>query len=77
MGKGLIVCFGASTDDKKQIYIMYVRSLLEQSAIVWHSSLSAQNRRDIERVQKSAIRIILGNQYVGYKKSLEQLGIEL
>ena len=42
-----VAAFGASIDDKKQIYIMYVRSLLEQSATVWHSSLSAQNRRDL------------------------------
>ena len=53
--------FGASIGDLKIIYILFVRSLLEQSATVWHSSLNAQNKADLERVQKSACRIILKN----------------
>ena len=35
-----IVSFGAPIQDLKQIYILFIRSLLEQSATVWHSSLS-------------------------------------
>ena len=58
-----------------QFYILFIRSLLEQSATVWHSSLSQQNVNDLERVQKSAMKIILGNKYTGYKKSLLKLDI--
>ena len=53
-----------------------MRSLLEQSATVWHSSLTVENREDLERVQKSAVRIILGERYDGYKKSLLKLNME-
>ena len=67
--------FGASVSYMKDIYILFVRSLLEQSATVWHSSLSQQNISDLERVQKSAMKIILGNKYTGYKKSLLKLDI--
>ena len=70
-----IASFGASVSDMKDIYILFVRSLLEQSATVWHSSLSQQNISDLERVQKSAMKIILGNKYTGYKKSLLKLDI--
>ena len=51
--------FGASRDDLKTIYISYVRSVLEQNAVVWHSSLTEENCQDLERVQKSACKLIL------------------
>ena len=56
--------FGASVDDMKEIYFLFIRSLLEQSATVWHSSLSQQNISDLERVQKSAMKIFLGNKAI-------------
>ena len=71
-----VASFGLSKEEMKNIYILFVRSILEQSATVWHSSLTVQNREDLERVQKSAIRLILGNQYQGYKKSLKILEME-
>ena len=50
--------FGVPQEDLKSIYIAYVRSILEQSAVVWHSALSAENRNELERVQKSASKLI-------------------
>ena len=67
--------FNIGTDDMKTIYILFVRSQLEQSAVVWHSLLTEENRADLERVQKSALRIILGSQYKGYKNALEKLDL--
>ena len=71
-----VASFGASEDDLKDIYFLFVRSLLEQSATVWHSSLTQENIEDLERVQKSAVKIILGPKYNGYKKSLIKLYME-
>ena len=68
--------FRASIKDLKCIYFSYIRSQLEQSASVWHSSLTQQNITDLERVQKTAMKIILQNQYKGYKKSLNHLNID-
>ena len=68
--------FGAPVQDLITIYILFIRSLLEQSATVWHSSLSQENSNDLERVQKSAIKIILKDKYKGYKKSLAHLGLD-
>ena len=68
--------FGASEDDLKTIYFLFVRSLLEQSATVWHSSLTQENSDDLERVQKSAVKIILGQHYENYEKSLVKLEME-
>ena len=68
--------FGAPIQDLKDIYILFVRSLLEQSATVWHSLLTKENTEDLERVQKNALRIILKDQYQTYKKALVKLGLE-
>ena len=62
--------------DLRKIYLTYIRSVLEQSAVVWHSSLSSKNRRDLERVQKVAVRVILGKNYTSYKNGLQKLNIE-
>ena len=71
-----VASFQVEKNDLKIIYFLFVRSLLEQSAVVWHSSLTIENSEDLERVQKSAVRIILGDNYVGYKKSLMKLEME-
>ena len=71
-----VASFGASVSDLKTIYFLFVRSQLGQSAVVWHSSLSAENKNDVERVQKSALKIILGAKYKGYKRALNDLSIE-
>ena len=41
------------------IYIIYIRCYLEQSCVVWHASLTEQQRTNLERVQRVALRIIL------------------
>ena len=52
--------FGTSQMELKGVYILFIRSLLEQSAVVWHSSLTEENINDLERIQKTACKIILG-----------------
>ena len=71
-----VASFSPPLEDLKTIYTLFVRSILEQSAVVWHSSLTQQNINDLERVQKSGMRIILGNEYVGYKRSLQRLEMD-
>ena len=68
--------FTTLTEDLKIIYLSYVRSLLEQSSVLWGSSLSEENKSDLERVQKNACRIILGKNYTSYEESLHLIGIE-
>ena len=68
--------FGASLSDMKEIYIIFIRSILEQSSNVWHSSLTQENIDDIERVQKSALRIILNYRYKTYNNALNVLEID-
>ena len=67
--------FGTSIKELKNIYILFVRSQLEHSATVWHSSLIEDNRNNFDRVQKSAVKIILGDKYKHYQQALEYLNI--
>ena len=71
-----IASLGASIEDLKIIYFLFIRSHLEQSATAWHSCLTVENSNDLERVQKSAVKILLGNQYNGYENSLLRLKME-
>ena len=48
---------------------------MEQSAAVWSSSLTLKNINDLERVQKSAVRIIYGKPYESYSATLRDLNI--
>ena len=65
--------FNPPSSDLKLIYIQYIRSLLEQSCVLWHASLTSEDRDNIERVQKNAMRIILGENYTPYDDALETL----
>ena len=47
-----ILSFGATKEEMVHIWIVYCRSLLEQSAVVWSSSLTQLNKNDLERTQK-------------------------
>ena len=68
--------FTKSQQDLKSIYLTYIRSALEQSAVVWHSSLTSKNRKDLERVQKAAVKVIMGSNYTTYKEGLQDLKIQ-
>lgn len=58
------------------IYKTFIRPVLEQSCIVWHSSLTSENSSDLERVQKAAVKLIMGTKHESYEKSLEVLKLE-
>ena len=68
--------FKVPKEDLKTIYIAYIRSILEQSAVVWHPSLTLQNIEDLERVPKSAFKIILKHKYNDYKQGCELLSLD-
>ena len=68
--------FTCNKSDLKKIYIQQIRSKLEQSAVVWHSSLTQKCKNKLERVQKSALRIILGEHYLNYKNALKVLNLQ-
>ena len=71
-----LVEFSVPTEDLVNIFILYIRSILEQSCQVWHSNLTLENTMDLERVQKNALKIILKDQYISYDNALTTVGLE-
>ena len=68
--------FSIPTHELITIYIDFIRSVVEQSAVVWHSSLTEENRTDLESVQKIALRIILKDEYDNYESALMKVSLE-
>ena len=58
------------------IYVLYVRSVLEYCSVLWHSTLTLSQSESIERVQKTSLKIILGQNYCGYENALKDCGLE-
>ena len=67
---------GASVDDLKDVFIKQVRSVLELAVPAWNAALSQVEKKDIERVQKTALHIILGDSYHSYVNALDIVKLE-
>ena len=67
--------FQVNIQDLIHIYMIYIRSVLEQNSVVWSSAITCAESVSIERVQKCALRIILKNQYKDYSNALSVVNI--
>ena len=70
-----VATFTKDTEDLKSIYTLFIRSMLELNSNVWHSSLTEENEQDLERVQKTAFKIILGKKYTTYQNAQNVLSL--
>ena len=68
--------YGASTDDLIDVYEKQCRSVFELAVPVWNAGLSVSNCNQIERVQKTAFAIILGENYTSYSSALKKLQMD-
>ena len=66
---------GVGIEDLIDIYKLYIRSLTEYCATAFHSSLTLEQSTDLERIQKTCLRVILGDNYVSYTAALEMTGL--
>ena len=67
--------YGLTTGDLVLVYIGFVRPVLEYACQVWHPGLTVAECKSIERVQKRACRIILGQNYTCYSSALTELSL--
>ena len=68
--------FTSKVSELKQIYTSKVRSHLEYGVNVWNSGLTKHQVFNIERVQKSAIKVILGKYFTNYSDALKNLNLD-
>ena len=64
---------GANTEELVDVYQKQVRSMMELAVPVWEPGLSVAESMQIERVQKAAFSIILGEDYFSYNQALSTL----
>ena len=71
-----VYSFGATTDEMVHMWVVFCRSVVEQSCVVWHSSLTQENSDDIERTQKTFSKMILKEKYIDYENALTILNLD-
>ena len=67
---------GVNRNDLIDIYILFIRSVTEYCAVVFHSSLTQKESEKIERIQKTCLKIILGDEYLDYSNALYLCGLQ-
>ena len=58
------------------IYVLYIRSLLEQSCQDWHYGITDEESANLERVQRVACKVILDERYSTYDQALKDLNLD-
>ena len=67
---------GVSREDLLNIYILFIRSVTEYCSVLFHSSLTQAQSNKLEKIQKTCLKVILGDGYEDYDKALEILNLE-
>ena len=67
---------GANESEMVDVYTKQVRSILEMAVPVWQAGLTNYESYQIERVQRSAFHIILGEGYANYQDALLKLNCD-
>ena len=65
-----LIEFDVEKRDLINIYVLFIRSVIEQSSVVWSSSLNTEEQLSLERTQKVALRIIYQSDYKTYDNAL-------
>ena len=71
-----VLSFGASLQEMVHLWIVFCRSVIEQSCVVWHGSLTQENRDNLERTQKTFAKLVLKEKYQNYDDSLLLLNLD-
>ena len=61
---------GSDRNEMIMLWILYCRSILETSCFVWGTMLTNENKYDLEQLQKSFCKMILGRKYTNYENAL-------
>ena len=67
---------GVGRDDLINIYILFVKSVTEYCSVIFHSSLTQQQSLKLKGIQKTCLKVILGEEYSDYETALEICGLE-
>ena len=67
---------GVRFEDLLDIYTLFIRSVTEYCAVAFHSRLTLEQSDKLESIQRTCLKVILGEMYVGYQAALEMCGLQ-
>ena len=67
---------GEQVEDLLELYQLFIRGCTEHCAVAFHSSLTQNEIKSLERLQSTCLRIILQENYVSYSSALEMTGLQ-
>ena len=67
--------FGATIKELVHLWIIFCHSKLEQTCVLWHSTLTQENVEDLERTQKTFAKLVLCQKYENYEDALLKLNL--
>ena len=67
---------GISYEDLIEIFILFIRSVAEYCAVAFHSSLTIQESDKLEKIQKTSLKVILGEMFIDYPSALEMCNLQ-
>ena len=65
---------GVKMQDLFEIYSLFIRSRTEYCDVAFHSTLTQEQSRKIENIQKTSFKIILQEEYINYKSACDISG---
>ena len=67
---------GVNIEDLIEIYVLFIRSLTEYCSVAFHSTLTREQSQKLENIQKTCLKVILGDMYIDYSSALEMSGLQ-
>jgi hypothetical protein len=67
---------GVPIEDLIMLYSLHIRSVTEYCSTAFHSSLSQRSSNKLEAIQKTCLRVILGEMFIDYSSALEMCSIK-
>ena len=67
---------GANKHDLLEVYVKQIRCIAEYAVPAWNSFLTGRNAIRLERIQKTALHIIMGNEYNSYTRALNTMSLQ-
>ena len=67
---------GSKVSDLVEIYCLVIKSTTEYCSTAFHHSLTQQDQQKLEAIQKTSLKMILGDQHTCYEEALTLVGLE-
>ena len=71
-----LVKFDVSQEALVLIYCQYIWSVMEFNSFVWFSTITQEEKDNLERVQRCAMKLIMKEEYQNYEDALEKLKLK-